>query len=375
MRERLTEAIKGLYNINMGVRKEERVLVFTDLPLSEEDTPRQDIKRRERLPQLARTVAEVGSDLCQITFLTYPTLKAHGMEPPREVWLAAFGPKAVEELERRGFLDRLLKKDPEPSYGLAVDGILKRHEEEAVDAVIALSNYSTSHTRFRDLLTSICRTRYASMPLFEEDMFYGPMTVDWGRLAERTEVLAEVLTRGREVSVTAPNGTRLTMSIEGRNAYADTGLLTRPGAFGNLPAGEAFVAPLEGSTEGVLILEWATTTRLGLPVTLEIEKGMVKRVKGEDPYARWLKEKLNENQDFRNIAELGIGTNERAKRPDNILESEKILGTIHIALGDNSSFGGRVRTPFHQDYVVFKPTVDVKDGEVRRILEKGKLSI
>jgi len=373
MREGLTEAIKGLYNINLGVRKEERVVVFTDLPLSEEDTAGQDMKRRERLPQLARMVAEVGRDLCQITFLTYPTLKAHGMEPPREAWLAAFGPETVEEIERLGLLDRLLKKDPEPSYNRSVEEIVERHKEEAVDAVIALSNYSTSHTRFRDLLTSICGTRYASMPLFEEDMFYGPMMVDWERLAERTEALAEVLTRGREVSITAPNGTRLTLSIEGRDAYADTGLLTRPGAFGNLPAGEAFVAPLEGSTEGVLVLEWAPTARVESPIILKVKDGMVKGISGEDPYARWLEEKLEGNPVFRNIAELGVGTNDMARRPDNILESEKILGTIHIALGDNSSFGGRVRTPFHQDYVVFRPTVDVRDGRVKRILEAGRL--
>ena len=63
------------------------------------------------------------------------------------------------------------------------------------------------------------------------------------------------------------------------------------------------------------------------------------------------------DQNFKNIAELGIGTNDRATRPDNILESEKILGTIHIALGDNSSFGGRIRTSFHQDFVVFQPTL------------------
>ena len=42
----------------------------------------------------------------------------------------------------------------------------------------------------------------------------------------------------------------------------------------------------------------------------------------------------------RNLAELGIGTNDKASRPDNVLEAEKILGTIHLALGDNTGFGG-----------------------------------
>jgi len=70
---------------------------------------------------------------------------------------------------------------------------------------------------------------------------------------------------------------------------------------------------------------------------------------------------------------LGIGTNPRARKPDNILESEKILGTVHVALGDNSSFGGKVKTPFHQDFVFYKPTVTLLtgEGEKIRILDKG----
>jgi leucyl aminopeptidase (aminopeptidase T) len=109
------------------------------------------------------------------------------------------------------------------------------------------------------------------------------------------------------------------------------------------------------------------------PITLTIEKGEVVNIAGSESFADYLREKLAEKEGNRNIAELGIGTNPRAKRPDNILESEKILGTIHIALGDNSSFGGKVKTPFHQDFVFFKPTVTLitAEGTKINILEKG----
>ncbi|MEK7828962.1 MAG: hypothetical protein AAB256_04170, partial [Deltaproteobacteria bacterium] len=141
------------------------------------------------------------------------------------------------------------------------------------------------------------------------------------------------------------------------------------------PAGEVFVAPVEGTTKGVMVIDWAPTFKLSSPVILKIEKGLVKDISGRDPYAKKLEAKLKENPDFRNIAELGIGTNDMAKRPDNILESEKILGTIHIALGDNSTFGGSVRTPFHQDFVIFKPTVTiVREDEEKTIMEDGVLS-
>jgi len=94
-------------------------------------------------------------------------------------------------------------------------------------------------------------------------------------------------------------------------------------------------------------------------------------VEGKEKFVDYLKVKLAERPDNSNIAELGIGTNKGASRPDNILESEKISGTIHIALGDNSSFGGRVRTPFHQDFIFFKPTVILVYKKGRKILLKN----
>ena len=114
---------------------------------------------------------------------------------------------------------------------------------------------------------------------------------------------------------------------------------------------------------------------LDAPVTLTIKNGSVADISGKDEYAEYLRMKISERKENGNIAELGIGTNNAAKRPENILESEKILGTIHVALGDNSSFGGKVQTPFHQDFVFFKPTVTLvhKDGSKKVILKAGKL--
>lgn len=64
----------------------------------------------------------------------------------------------------------------------------------------------------------------------------------------------------------------------------------------------------------------------------------------------------------RNCAELGIGTNPNAKRPDNVLEAEKIKGTVHIAVGDNSHMGGVVESDLHEDFVLPQPTLWI-DGE------------
>ena len=44
-----------------------------------------------------------------------------------------------------------------------------------------------------------------------------------------------------------------------------------------------------------------------------------------------------------------------------------------MAFGDNHGFGGKVSTPFHQDYVVFKAslTAELPGGKSKEILRDG----
>ncbi len=213
------------------------------------------------------------------------------------------------------------------------------------------------------------------MPLFDISMLEGPMNVNWKLLSQRTKKIAKIVNKAESIELKTHNGSYLFFSKKRRKALSDTGIMTKPGSFGNLPAGEVFVAPLEGTANGTLILEWAPTRKLESPIKLNVKNGVVVDVLGNESYTKYLLEKFSENINNANIAEFGIGTNDAAKRPDNILESEKILGTVHIALGDNSSFGGMVKTPFHQDFVFFKPTVTLidKNGNKEVILKKGKL--
>ncbi len=376
--DRLIEAIKDLFTVNLGVRKEERVLVFTDEIMPEERITPEDRNRRGRLKDLARLVAEVGKGLCkEVVYADYKALMSHGAEPPEKVWKMAFGGKTVKALKELKVMKALIDKKAGDEQIRKAEDIISKYRKNAIDVVIGLSNYSTSHTRFRDFITRAAGARYASMPLFDPDMLFGAMTVDWRDLERRTKDLAGKVNKALRIEVSTPNGTELSFSKEGRKTGSDTGILRKPGSFGNLPAGEVYLAPLEGTSEGKLVVEWAPTHRLENPVTLVVKKGRVTEVNGKDKYRDVIKKKLKENDDFRNIAELGIGTNDKANRPDNILESEKILGTIHIALGDNSSFGGKIRTPFHQDFIFFKPTVRLiyKNRGEETILNKGRLLI
>ena len=374
----ITSSIRAIYKVNLGIKQGETVLVFTDIPLPAEVLTEHEHCRRQRLRDVALLAAEIGKTFTRkIRCLESTATGGHGIEPPEELWSAAFGEKTVRELKKAGLLSPLIKKKITGEGMKKAEVIIGRYGKSAVDAVIALANYSTSHTSFRDLLTRLCGCRYASMPLFDISMFEGPMNVDWKALAKRTSAIAKALNKAEAIEIKTPNGTHITLSKKGRRALADTGILTRQGAFGNLPAGEAFLAPLEGTANGTLVLEWAPTRELKSPLVLHIRDGAVMEITGDEPYADYLRAKLSEREENRNIAELGIGTNDRAKRPDNILESEKIFGTVHLALGDNSSFGGEVKTPFHQDFVFFRPTVILKarDNTCSYLLRNGSLNL
>jgi leucyl aminopeptidase (aminopeptidase T) len=374
----LTRALREIYHTNLGVKRNEKVLVFTDKPAKNENVAEHDRERWDRLKDIALLTEETGRGFTKfMLFSIFPSRKGHGVEPPESIWRLAFGEKAVDALKDAKLLRPIISKKASQEKLEAAEKIINKYKKSAVDAVIALSNYSTSHTRFRDLLNRICGTRYASMPLCDIGMFEGAMNVDWKALARRTKKLAGIVSKADAVEIHSENGSNIKLSKKGRKTLSDTGILTRPGSFGNLPAGEVFFAPLEGTAHGKMVLDWAPTHKLDSPVTVLVQDGMVVDVIGDDPFTEILYAKIDERKENRNIAELGIGTNDRATRPDNILESEKILGTIHIAFGDNSSFGGNVKTPFHQDFVFFRPTVVLinKDGAKTVLMKEGQLAV
>lgn len=370
----ITSALRDIYRINLGVKAHERVLLFNDRIAEKERPSPQEREQRESLRSIALLAADVGKEFCSsLRYYEYPATGSHGAEPPEELWDRAFGSRAIKALRKDALLSPIIEKQVTREDLRRAEEIIGKHRREAVDCIVALAYYSTSHTRFRDFLTRICGSRYASMPLFDAAMLEGAMNVDWKELARLTRQVARTMRGCRTIIVRAPNGTSLSLSVLGRRVHADTGILTRRGSFGNLPAGEVFVAPVEGTAQGVLVLEWGPTRRFSPPITLTVRDGNVVDIAGADDYAAYLRMRLSERRENANIAEFGVGTNRAARRPDNILESEKIFGTIHIALGDNSSFGGNVKTPFHQDFVFFRPTVTLlrTDGSREVLLSDG----
>lgn len=371
---RFDEAFASLFEINMGVRPGERMIVFSDTIRNDEFLDAAEAGRRRRLHDVAAAAAGFASaKYGNVRFVSFPATAGSGAEPPVELWKAVMGEGNVARLEGQGILARLLAKTAGQSGLGNAREIVVAGKGEVADVVVALANNSTSHTRFR-ALANAAGCRFASLPHFDPDMFFGSMQVDWHALKLRTDRLVDALKGAVELRLSTPNGTRMTFGCVGRSAAGDDGMLTAPGSFGNLPAGEVYLAPQEGTSSGVMVLEYAPCRKLGSAVRLTVKNGEAVDVEGDDPLVDMLRRAFAADAKVRNIAEVGIGTNDRATRPDNILEAEKILGTVHVALGDNSGFGGTVQVPFHEDYIFFRPSLSAvfADGTERELLEDGE---
>jgi len=243
------------------------------------------------------------------------------------------------------------------------------------DVILIPTSRSLSHT---DARRAACArgARIATLPGIIEDTFIRTLNADYNRIAELSNKLAHLLTEAKRARVVTDIGTDITMSLETRKGHADTGILHKPGDFSNLPAGEAYIAPLEGTAEGVYIVDGSMKDSGVLQpneyITITVRDGYATEIKGGKSAEDIIHTVEKYGKDALNIAELGIGTNYKAKIIGNVLEDEKVLSTVHIAIGDNKSMGGNVNVPSHLDGIIRNPTLFLDD---KMIMEKGEILV
>lgn len=302
----------------MGAKAGERLLVVTDEPL------------RKIGFALQRAARDLGLDVLLVDMLPR---QSNGEEPPPE----------VAELMTR------------------------------VNVVLCPTSKSLTHTDSRRA-ASLAGVRIATLPNVTEAIMIRCMNANYVEIAARTHRLCARLEKTNVVRVTAPAGTDITMPITGREAHASSGLFRERGQWGNLPTGEAYLAPLEGRSNGVVVVDgsMAGIGMMSQPLRIAVESGYATEISG-GPEAQELIALLEPHgKDARTVAEFGIGTNDKAILTGVILEDEKVMGTIHIAFGDNKSMGGSVRVASHLDGLIRNPTVWFDETKV---MEDGRLLV
>ena len=222
------------------------------------------------------------------------------------------------------------------------------------------------------------------------------MLYDPKKLYEESKFIADSLKNADTVHITDDLGTDLTLRIRGRRINISDGLISQEDlAMGengeNLPTGEVFIAPEETWGYGTLycpITRDRQTNKLIRGVKLVFRDGrlVLDECTAEENFEELKKtieshmkidEKRYGESRTINVAELGIGTNRLIDRAIGyILTDEKIGGSIHVAIGDNKSYGGTSQSSLHWDFVTAnRETIEVHylDGSSRVIMEEGRL--
>jgi len=224
---------------------------------------------------------------------------------------------------------------------------------KSAEVVLCITHHSLTHTNARKT-ASTQGARVATMPGVTIDMLQeGAITADYSKVESLTDYYCGLLNAGNKVTIRKED-TSLSFSIKGRKGIPSTGIFREKGEAGNLPSGESYIAPLEDSANGTILID-GSIAGVGIveePVLLTIEDGRLISASGEQ--GRRLLELLGDGNG-RVIAEFGIGTNKNARLTGNVLEDEKVYGTVHIAFGSNKPFGGTNEAGVHIDCVIKDP--------------------
>ncbi|MEM2974139.1 MAG: aminopeptidase [Candidatus Micrarchaeia archaeon] len=222
---------------------------------------------------------------------------------------------------------------------------------------------------------------YGKTPEWYSRMIFNALKESFSKkTAKIAEYYAKVLKSADKVRIVDDRGTDLILSVKGRRILKDIGYITdemiKLGDLGlNIPSGEVFCAPIETSTEGKIFFDKIFIPGYGFveSLWLTFEKGKVvdfKAKKGQERFAKFLEENT---ESTKVTAEFGIGCNRKAVFSGYILTDEKIFGTIHIAIGNNTgAYHGKNKASAHLDMIKDMRKANAKmyiDGKL--VMDKG----
>ncbi|VVB99599.1 Uncharacterised protein [uncultured archaeon] len=335
-----------------------------------------------------------------------PSTRAHG----RQLLLARWHKAASLLAEQKGFRVLPIVRYAETGKNNAdLPRTAVTHDGGHIDSlseliassniVIAMTEYSAS-APLKLIASRAPSLRVVSMPGVTADM-EPAMAADYASIEARGKKLLAIVSSATGFEITfdgagLPRNTKLFIDTRASNWLLDAGACRSPGDFINFPSGELFTPPYEGVSEaGRRELGDSKTSGVwpvyspkdGKIAFLHVEKNRITRVQGDSAIAKRIIEDIAQDENNANIAELGLGLNEKARSGAEIpiLESEK--SGPHIAYGRDDHFGnggivGVVKASVHQDFVYAKDspitaTIYAVYANGNRVLiaERGKIVV
>ena len=324
MKATLTEVplgIKQLFTSITHLKEGEKVVVITD-----------DNKR-----EIGEFVYKYAKELFETSLIVMPTRKGHGDEPTEAVKAAI----------------------------------------NDCDVAFGATTYSLYHTKARLDASKNGRLRWIGLQDYALHMFEeGGLTADFDEVTDTVNRVAPHY-QGKTFTLTAPGGTHMVCSIEGRAPVLDFGTARVPGSASFPPNAEVALGPVEGTANGVLVFDGSIPhpdlNLIKEPITCKVTDGFITEISGGKE-AEILSDMLAAFDDptVYNIAELGLGLNKENYLCGHMAPDEGSFGNIHIGIGKNLNFGGHVNSPLHLDMVIKTVTCEI-DG--RLVMKDGELLV
>jgi leucyl aminopeptidase (aminopeptidase T) len=343
----------------------EKVLVMVDVPHGEVKDHDQWVRRRQMAADWRAAFQRMGAEegFSVHPLLTYPATGANNADLPE---------------------------------GGEMDGRPVSFEDllSEVNIVVALTEYSASAPLI-GYTQKFPELRAASMPKVERRMQDTALAANYSEVARKSHILAEKLERAEGARVQFSTGHQVYLDLRHRQADADDGQLhaDKKGIrLINLPSGEACIAPYEGEVEGEPSKSEGTIPAdySGELVLYRVRENRIVEIIGDGPKAGEMRNYFAVDEARRNIAELGLGCNEKAVISGIVLEDEKVLG-MHWAYGRSDHIGGvtgvqQFTDPshvVHQDIVYAKGgpveiaslVLEYEDGSSEEVIRDGEYTI
>ena len=223
----------------------------------------------------------------------------------------------------------------------------------SANVIIAPTRKSITHSP-ETVIAKEKGAKIVTLPGITEEVFLMINKANFREIFVLAEKIATRLKNADKIRITTPRGTDISFSIKDR-VWKGLEPDKTKGFISNLPIGEVFCAPIEDSANGKIVVDyWKDGISPKEDAWLEVKDGKI--IRWSASAEALIKEHSVENGLI--IAEFGIGLNKAHKSPiGNVLHDEKIFESVHIAFGNNVSFGGKNKSNVHNDIILVSPSV------------------
>lgn len=199
------------------------------------------------------------------------------------------------------------------------------------------------------------------------DMFFGACNIDWQKHVEDWQKVADILDKGNHLQLIGEK-TNLSFDYGGKKWTVSDNTT-------NVPDGEFFISPIWNTVEGEIYFEFPATIggKVIHNLWLRFEKGVVVEVNADDN-VEFVKNIIASDEGACRCGEFAFGTNPFVNIcTTDILIDEKIMGTIHMALG--RPYDAAYYSSIHWDIIKDTRTNSQVLIDGNKVFENGKFVI